>query len=210
MGVIGLAFGAVRSALTDRTVRRIFLIFGISYLATQMSRPYIPVLVEDLTGSGAGLASAIALVMGAAALVGALFSPLGGLLGDRIGFRPVLIAALTSGGVILLLMPLAPAVPALALLAVVLGVSTATVSSMIFGLLALDVPADRRSATLNLVYLPLYAAGIIGPAVGAALAKVGGVAGPFIAGGVVFLVGAVTVYTRVRAPSRTARATAEA
>ena len=123
-----------------------------------MSRPYIPVLVEDLTGSGAGLASAIALVMGAAALVGALFSPLGGLIGDRIGFRPVLIAALTSGGVILLLMPLAPAVPVLALLAVVLGVSTATVTSMIFGLLALDVPADRRSATLNLVYLPLYAA----------------------------------------------------
>ncbi len=195
-GVIGLAFGAMRSVLTDKTVRRIFLIFGISYLATQMSRPYIPVLVEDLTGSGAGLASAIALVMGAAALVGALFSPLGGLLGDRIGFRPVLIAALTCGGVILLLMPLAPAVPALALLAVVLGVSTATVSSMIFGLLALDVPADRRSATLNLVYLPLYAAGIVGPAIGAALASVGGVAGPFIAGGTVFLFGAATVFAR--------------
>jgi MFS family permease len=209
-GVIGLAFGAMRSVLTDKTVRRIFLIFGISYLATQMSRPYIPVLVEELTGTGAGLASAIALVMGAAALVGALVSPLGGLLGDRIGFRPVLIAALTSGGVILLLMPLAPAVPALALLAVVLGVSTATVSSMIFGLLALDIPADRRSATLNLVYLPLYAAGIVGPAVGAALAKVGGVPGPFIAGGLVFLFGAATVYTRVRATSPGARASAQA
>ena len=208
--VMSLAFGAIRSVLTDKTVRRIFLIFGISYLATQMSRPYIPVLVEDLTGSGAGLASAIALVMGAAALVGALFSPLGGLIGDRIGFRPVLIAALTSGGVILLLMPLAPAVPVLALLAVVLGVSTATVTSMIFGLLALDVPADRRSATLNLVYLPLYAAGIVGPAIGAALASVGGVAGPFIAGGTVFLFGAVTVYTRVAATNRGARATAEA
>jgi MFS family permease len=208
--VMSLAFGAIRAVLTDKTVRRIFLIFGISYLATQMSRPYIPVLVEDLTGSGAGLASAIALVMGAAALVGALVSPLGGLIGDRIGFRPVLIAALTSGGVILLLMPLAPAVPVLALLAVVLGVSTATVTSMIFGLLALDVPADRRSATLNLVYLPLYAAGIVGPAVGAALASVGGVAGPFIAGGTVFLFGAVTVYTRVGATSRGARATAEA
>ena len=52
--VIALAFGAMRSVLTDKTVRRIFLIFGVSYLATQMSRPYIPVLVEELTGSGAG------------------------------------------------------------------------------------------------------------------------------------------------------------
>ena len=208
--VISLAFGAMRSVLTDKTVRRIFLIFGISYLATQMSRPYIPILVEEITGSGAGLASAIALVMGAAALVGALISPLGGLIGDRIGFRPVLIAALAFGGVILLLMPLAHAVPALALLAVVLGISTATVTSMIFGLLALDVPADRRSATLNLVYLPLYAAGIVGPAVGAAVASVGGVAGPFIAGGAVFLFGAATVYARVGATSRGARASAGA
>ena len=208
--VMSLAFGAIRSVLTDKTVRRIFLIFGISYLATQMSRPYIPVLVEDLTGSGAGLASAIALVMGAAALVGALFSPLGGLIGDRIGFRPVLIAALTSGGVILLLMPLAPGGPGPRPAGGRARRLDRHGHSMIFGLLALDVPADRRSATLNLVYLPLYAAGIVGPAVGAALASVGGVAGPFIAGGTVFLVGAVTVYTRVAATTRGARATAEA
>ena len=80
---------------------------------------------------------------------------------------------------------------------------------MVFGLLALEVPAERRSATLNLVYLPLYAAGIIGPAVGAALASVGGVAGPFIAGGTVFLLGAATVYARVGATTRGARVTAE-
>ena len=107
-GVLRLAFGAIRSVLTDPSVRRIFLIFGISFLATQMSRPYIPILVEDLTGTGAGLASAIALVMGTAALVGALVSPLGGLLGDRIGFRSVLIAALAGRGLVLLLMPIVP------------------------------------------------------------------------------------------------------
>ena len=204
--VLRLAFGAIRSVLTDPSVRRIFLIFGISYLATQMSRPYIPILVEDLTGTGAGLASAIALVMGTAALVGALVSPLGGLLGDRIGFRPVLIVALGVAGLILLLMPIAPAVPALALLAMILGVSTATVSSMVFGLLAMDVPADRRSATLNLIYLPLYAAGIVGPAVGAALASVGGVAGPFIAGGSVFVFGALAVFSRRGASAGGSRA----
>ena len=37
----------MRGVLTDKSVRRIFLIFGISYLATQMSRPYIPILVEE-------------------------------------------------------------------------------------------------------------------------------------------------------------------
>ena len=166
--IVDLAFANLRGVLTDRATRRIFTIFGISYVAIQMSRPYIPVLVEQIAGLGPGLASAIALVAGTAALVGALVSPLGGVIGDRIGFRPVLIAALGGAGVVR--HPDAARrrrSDRLALLAVVLGAATATVSSMIFGLLATELPADRRSAALNLVYLPLYAAGIIGPAAGA-------------------------------------------
>ena len=194
--VIDLAFGAVRAVLSDPVVRRIFLIFGVSFLATQMTRPYIPVLVEGLAGTGPGLASAIALVMGTAALVGGVISPLGGVLGDRIGFRPVLVGALAAAGVVLLAMPFVPSVGALALLAVVSGAATAAVSAMVFGLLALDVPPERRSATLNLVYLPLYAAGILGPAVGAGVVTLTGLAGPFLVAGAVFIAGAVVIAMR--------------
>ena len=95
--VVALAFGAVRGVLSDPAVRRIFAIFGIAFLASQMSRPYIPVLVEQVNRNPAGVASAIALVAGTAALVGALVSPIGGWIGDRIGFRPVLVAALVGG-----------------------------------------------------------------------------------------------------------------
>ena len=194
--IVTLAFGAMRAVLTDATVRRIFLIFGVSFLATQMSRPYLPVVVEGLAGTGAGLASAIALVMGTAALVGGLIAPLGGWLGDRVGFRPVLVAALAGGGVVLALMPFVPSVAALAGLAVILAAATATVSAMVFGMLATDVPADRRSATLNLVYLPLYAAGIVGPALGAAVVGVGGLPAPFVLGAAVLIGGALVIATR--------------
>ena len=199
--VIDLAFGAVRGVLADQVVRRIFLIFGVSYLAAQMSRPYIPVLVERLAGQGPGLASSIALVMGTAALVGGLISPFGGAIGDRIGFRPVLVIAMTGAGVGLLLMPLVPSIGALALLAVVLGAATATVSAMVFGLLALEVPAARRSATLNLVYLPLYAAGIVGPAIGAAVASLAGLGGPFVVSAIVLTLGAAAIATRRQLPA---------
>jgi DHA1 family multidrug resistance protein-like MFS transporter len=199
--VLSLAFGALQGALSDRTVRRIFLIFGVSYLATQMSRPYIPVLVEGLAGTGAGLASAIGLVAGTAALVGAVGSPLGGMLGDRIGFRPVLVASLGAAGIVLVLMPIMPTVPTLALVAVVLGAATATVSAMVFGLLATEVPPERRSATLNLVYLPLYAAGIAGPAIGAGVAAMGGAAAPFVVGGGIFLAGALLIAVRRTQPA---------
>ena len=125
--------------------------------------------------------------MGTAALVGGVISPLGGVLGDRIGFRPVLVGALAGGGVVLLAMPFVSSVPALAGLAVVSGAATATVSAMVFGLLAIDVPPERRSATLNLVYLPLYAAGIVGPAVGAVVVVATGLTGPFVVAAAIFI-----------------------
>jgi hypothetical protein len=63
---------------------------------------------------------------------------------------------------------------------------------MVFGLLATEVPPERRSTTLNLVYLPLYAAGIVGPAIGGVVVQAG-VAAPFLVGGVVLALGVIGV-----------------
>jgi DHA1 family multidrug resistance protein-like MFS transporter len=190
---LDLAYGAVRGVLGDPTVRRIFAIFGVAFLATQMARPYVPVLVEGIVGRGPGLASGIALVAGTAALLGAVVSPLGGALGDRIGFRTVLVVALAGGGLALAGMPFAANLGLLAVFSVAFAAFTAAVSAMVFGLLATEVPPDRRSATLNLVYLPLYAAGIIGPAAGSVVAGSVGASGPFLVGAAVFGLGALVV-----------------
>ena len=131
------------------------------------------------------------------------------MLGDRIGFRPVLVASLGSAGIVLLLMPLAPSVAIMALLAVVLGVATATVTAMVFGLLATEVPAERRSATLNLVYLPLYAAGILGPAIGAGVAATSGAQAPFVVGSGILLAGALAIVLRRGRSAGRARVAAE-
>jgi MFS transporter, DHA1 family, multidrug resistance protein len=194
--VLRLAFGAVRGVLSDPVVRRLFLVYGVVFLANQMSRPYVPVLVERLAGTGAGLASSIGLVAGVAALVGALMAPVAGWLGDRVGFRSVLLGALAVGGVMSLLMPFMPAVGTLALAAVGLSAAVAATGAMVFSLLATEVPSERRSTTLNLVYLPLYVSGIVGPAMGAGVSAVAGAPGPFLAGGTVFLVGALVLALR--------------
>jgi MFS family permease len=191
--VLRLAFGAVRGVLHDPIIRRLFAVYGVVFLANQVSRPYTPVLVERLVGTGAGLASGIGLVMGVASLVGALSSPAAGWLGDRVGFRRVLLVALAAGGLASVAMPAAPALPLLACAAMALAFAAATTGAMVFSLLATEVPVERRSATLNLVYLPLYVAGIVGPAIGGGLAAAGGAGVPFIAGGVVFLAGAAAV-----------------
>jgi len=196
--ILPLAFGALRSVLSDPIVRRIFVIYGVAFLANQMSRPYQALIVEHIVGAGPGLASSIGFVAGTAALAGAVTSPVGGVIGDRIGFRPVLIGAMLIGGVALVAVPLAAAIPVLALAVLVFTASNGIVGAMVFSLLATEVPAERRSQTLNLVYLPLYAAGIIGPAVGGTIAGIIGPTGPFWAAAVVFLVGAMVVALRVR------------
>ena len=196
--VIDLAYGAVRGVLADPAVRRIFAIYGIAFLASQMSRPYQPVVVEELVGTGPGLASAIGFVVGTAALAGAVTSPLGGMLGDRFGFRPVLIGSLVGGAAALLAVTVAPGIEVLALASLAFAAFNGTVGAMVFSLLATEVPEERRSATLNLVYLPLYAAGVIGPAAGAGVAAIAGVNGPFWLGAAVFIAGAVVVWLRVR------------
>ena len=191
-----LAFGAVRGVLADPSVRRIFAIFGTAFLAQQVARPYVPVLVEQINGP-VGEASAIGLVAGTAALAGALIAPVGGPLGDRIGFRPVLIGSLLGAGILFALMPAAPTVPALAAIALVFSALYGVVSPMVFGLLATEVPIERRSQTLNLVYLPLYLAGVIGPTLGALVVSASAAA-PFLLGGAVFVVGGIAVARQSR------------
>jgi DHA1 family multidrug resistance protein-like MFS transporter len=199
--ILPLAFGALRGVLSDPTVVRIFAIYGVAFLANQMSRPYQALIVEQIVGPGPGLASSIGFVAGTAALVGALTAPLGGVIGDRIGFRPVLIGAMFVGGLALIAVPLAAAIPVLALAVLVFTACNGIVGAMVFSLLATEVPAERRSQSLNLVYLPLYAAGIVGPAVGGTIAGITGPSGPFWAASIVFLAGAVVVALRVRAPN---------
>ncbi len=162
-----LAFGAMRGVLTDPTTRNLFVVFGLALFARQMANPFLPLAVEKVNAGGPDVASAIGLVAGIAAFVGAVVSPVAGTIGDRIGFRPVLVTSLVITAVTFAALPAMPDIPVMAVVAVIYAAATAAVSAMVFSLLSLEVPAERRSATLNLVYLPLYIVGIVGPAVGA-------------------------------------------
>jgi MFS family permease len=82
--VLRLAFGAVRGVIADPVVRRLFVVYGVVFLANQMSRPYTPVLVEGLVGIGAGWRRCAR--HGCRVLVGASCHRAGWL---GVGFRPV-------------------------------------------------------------------------------------------------------------------------
>jgi MFS family permease len=188
-----LAFGAVRGVMSDSTVRWLFVVYGVVFIGRQMSAQYMSVLVHTVEHTSFTVAGSVGLVLGLATLVGAAVSPIGGWIADRLGFRTVLVGSIAGVAVALAILPLGSTVAWLAMAYGLAMAFQAIVGAMVSGLVATETPPDRRSATLNLIYLPLYIGGIAGPAIGAVavtagVAMVFFVAAAFVAGATVLAV----------------------
>jgi MFS family permease len=188
-----LAFGAVRGVMSDSTVRWLFVVYGVVFIGRQMSAQYMSVLVHTVEHTPFTVAGSVGLVLGLATLVGAAVSPIGGWIADRLGFRTVLVGSIAGVAVALAILPLGSTVAWLAMAYGLAMAFQAIVGAMVSGLVATETPPDRRSATLNLIYLPLYIGGIAGPAIGAVAVTAGVamvflVAAAFVAGATVLAV----------------------
>ncbi len=168
-----LAFGAVRGVMADPIVRWLFVVYGLVFVGRQMTAQYMALLIHDVERTPVLVAGSIGLVLGVATIVGAGLSPVGGWIADRLGFRSVLVAAIGGIAISFAALPLAPNLTWLALAYSFAIAFQAVVGAMVSGLLATEVPSERRSATLNLIYLPLYIGGIAGPAIGANVVTAG-------------------------------------
>ncbi|HEX7496974.1 MAG TPA: MFS transporter [Candidatus Limnocylindrales bacterium] len=167
-----LAFGAVRGVMADPIVRWLFAVYGLMFVGRSMTTQYMALLIHDVELTPLLVAGSIGL-LGIATIVGAGLSPVGGWIADRVGFRPVLVVAIGGIAISFAALPLAPNVTWLAVAYSFAIAFQAVVGAMVSGLLATEVPSERRSATLNLVYLPLYLGGIAGPAIGANVVTAG-------------------------------------
>ncbi len=190
-GTVRLAFGAVRGVMSDPIVRWLFVAYGLVFVGRQMSAQYLSLFVHAVEHTSLEVAGSVGIVLGLAAIVGAALSPLGGWVSDRLGFRAVLVAATAGTAVAFALLPLGTTVAWLAVTYSLAIASQTVVGAMVSGLLATEIPAERRSATLNLIYLPLYIGGIAGPAIGATVVTDGLRAVFFVAAAV--LAGATVV-----------------
>ena len=168
-----LAFGAVRGVMADPIVRWLFAVYGIVFVGRQMSTQYLALLVHDIERTPLDAAWSVGLVLGVATIVGAALSPVGGWIADRVGFRSVLVASIGGMAVAFGALPFAPSAAWLAVAYSAAIACQAVTGAMVSGILATEVPSERRSATLNLIYLPLYLGGIAGPAIGASVVAEG-------------------------------------
>jgi MFS family permease len=168
-----LAFGAVKGVLSNSIVRWLFVVYGVAFVGRQMSAQYLALLFHAVEHTSFAVAGSVGVVLGVATIVGAAISPLGGWVADRIGFRPILIGSIACCAVALAVLPPGTTVIWLAVAYSLVIACQVVVGAVISGLLATETPAASRSATLNLIFLPLYFDGIAGPALGAVVVSAG-------------------------------------
>lgn len=141
------------------------------------------------------------LIFSAQAVTMAIFGPIWGVLSDRYGRKMMVERAMFGGSAIMALMGLAQNVQQLAILRVVQGCLTGTVTAAT-ALVAATVPDDQAGYALGTLQMAIYAGASVGPLLGGVIADSFGYrAAFFVTSGLLFLA-AVAVLILVQEPSQ--------
>lgn len=164
--------------------------------------PILPSLLAELTGSGQ-VSTTYGLILAAYAAMQFVFSPILGMLSDRIGRRPVLIVSLAGAAIDYLIMAFAPMLWVLVVGRIIAGITSASMS--VAGAYIADISDEKDRAKRFSWMSAAFGLGfIIGPVLGGLL-SVYFLRAPFlVAAGLngLNLVLALTVLKESRVPSR--------
>lgn len=156
-------------------------------LGSTMITPIIALFIVQLRGSEQGAASITGLVLGAAAVTGALSSVWFGRLGDRVGHSRVMIGASFLAALCYLPQPFVTNAWQLGMLQALGGFAAGGLVPALASLMNLWAPAGNQGATYGLDTSVNAAARSVAPMVGAAIAFWVGLRGVFGATAIVYL-----------------------
>ncbi len=160
---IGTMLGeALRAVIHSSVASTIFVVSFVSSAAFFFSYPYLPVRIGEIVGERNAPAM-IGLTQGLAGATTLLGSAFWGSLADRLGHRRLLAFLMLM--MIALWLPLFAAQDIFTLMlgwVVISGVSP-SVSSLMYTIISLNVPAEKRGSILSMIYLPMNLAFIVGP-----------------------------------------------
>lgn len=159
--VMTLVRRSLVAVLRTPLAQGVFVTYFVVLLGQRLISPFLALYVESINGPVL-LASAVGLVAGAYGLAATIGSPLAGAVADRVGFGRVLLGSIAIASAAGFAAPLLRSLLPFGLDYAVMGVGFATAGSMLFAILATGLPADIRSAVLNLSLVPAYLSGIVG------------------------------------------------
>ncbi len=178
----------------------ILAVLGVGMLvqsAARMAQPTFPLFVETVAPAGARVATITGLIIGAGAVGGALGGWRLGALGDRVGYRVVLIACAFTSVVFYVPQSLVPTWIWLIPLQLGAGFSMGGMLASIGASLATLSPDGREGLVYGVEATGVSIAKAVGPAAGSVTAAWFGLWAPFVAAALVFGLGGVAALERL-------------
>lgn len=160
--VMAMLEGALRAVVHSPVAATIYVISFVFNAASFFSFAYLPVRVGQMVGEVAA-PLAIGITQGFAGITTMLGSALWGGLADRLGHRRLLAFLMFAVAVLWLPMFFAGDITSLTIAWAVLNSVSPAVSSVMFAIISLNVPTDKRGSVLSMIYLPMNFAFVIAP-----------------------------------------------
>ena len=169
-------------------------IFGFSF-----AFPFLPIFISqdlgvhvgrdlDLWAAAAGSASGLAM---------AIASPIWGVLGDRLGRKPMLLRSMVGGAVTVGVIFFVQTPIQLVILRFLQGATSGTVAAAT-ALVAVETPRNRVGWALGVVTSAVALGGAIGPVVGGLAGGAFGLRVVFLGGGILLLISTIPVFIIVK------------
>ncbi len=195
--VLTMLRDALRAVVHSPVAATIFLVNFVYNVAFFFSYAYMPVRIGEMVGEAAAPA-AIGITQGVAGATTLAGSALWGGLADRVGHRRLL--AMLMLAIVILWLPLffAQDVAALAIFWALFSMINPSVGSLMFTIVSLNVPAEKRGSVLSMIYLPMNFAFVIGPVTAAFVASNYQVRDVFLVSAVLSLVALVIFVANIR------------
>ena len=179
----------------NRSLFTIILVVALDAIGIGLIFPILPSLLEELTGSGQ-VSTTYGIIVAAYAAMQFVFSPILGLLSDRIGRRPVMIVSLAGAAIDYLIMALTPALWVLVVGRIIAGITSANMS--VAGAYIADITEEKDRAQRFSWMSAAFGVGfIVGPILGGLL-SVYFIRAPFLAAAVLNGLNLLLVLTVVR------------
>ncbi|MBI2861524.1 MAG: MFS transporter [Chloroflexi bacterium] len=153
-------------------IRWNFVVAFLTMAGGAMIDPYMPIFISQLY-QGANLPTIIGLVLAGYGVVTALSTPVVGRIADRVGPARILTGALLALSLVIATLSQVRTLAQLVGLLLLRGIPHSGANALLYALLAVHVPAERRSAIMGLAPLPRNLAMFLAPGTASLLSAAG-------------------------------------
>jgi DHA1 family multidrug resistance protein-like MFS transporter len=176
--------------------RDLLLILGARLLTRTAMRvigPVLPLFVAALLPESARIATMAGIVAGASAASSSVGSVVLGRMGDRMGYRRVLLGSAAAASIIYLLQATVNSIVPLILLQICVGFALAGSISTLTAMIATRAPEEQTGAVFGVSTSVFAGANAIGPMMGASVAVAFGNRATFVLASAVFMLAVVLI-----------------